>query len=84
MGKSEETKAPKERVYVTFAEKPGLRMITEEDWEKAGVKDHPRTLWGPENDWLIAKEELNLNEEQYARIIRADRNLVEVLRPVEE
>jgi hypothetical protein len=79
----EQKKAAKTKTYVTFPQRPTLRMITEEDWAAAGVKDHPRTIWGPENDWTVAKEHLGLNDEQYARIIKADRMFTEVERVVE-
>lgn len=79
-----EEKQPEERTYVWYAGRPStLRLISAEDWKAAGVKDHPDTLWGPSNNWEIAKEDLNLNEEQYARIILADHNLHEVRRPVQ-
>jgi hypothetical protein len=83
MGKAKEEAAPEERIYVYYAGRPTtLRLISAEEWSAAGVKDHPDTLWGPSNDWEISKEDLGLNEEQYARIILADHNLHEVRRPV--
>lgn len=76
--------APKTRKVVVFIHKPGLRLIQAEDWASAGVKDHAPTLWGPENDWAVAKADLGLNDEQYARIILADRMFREETREVSE
>jgi hypothetical protein len=74
----------KTQTVIKFLGKPGLRLIQAEDWAEAGVKDHAPTLWGPENDWTVAKEDLGLNGEQYARIILADRGLREETITVEE
>jgi hypothetical protein len=69
---------------VRFMDKPGLRMIRAADWEGAGVPDHADTLWGPSNNWIVAKSDLGINEEQYARIILADPNFREEFQDVEE
>lgn len=77
-------KEPKTRTMVVFTQSPTRREITAEDWAAAGVLDHARTYWGPENDWTVAKADLGLNEEQYARIISADPGFREESRPVAE
>lgn len=60
-------------VLVQFTERPGIRLIRAEDWEAAGVKDHADTRWGPENDWTVKRSDIGVNDEQFARIIVADR-----------
>lgn len=64
---------PSERITVRFSERPGLRLISADDWKAAGVPDHADTLWGPSNDWIVDKDDLALTDDQYARIILADR-----------
>jgi hypothetical protein len=74
----------KTRKVVVFDQRPTLRLIRPEDWAEGGVKDHGPTLWGPDNDWTVAKADLGLNEEQYARIILADKWFREETREVSE
>jgi hypothetical protein len=59
---------------VRFIE-PGMRIITRADWAGAGVPDHADTIWADFNNWTIKREDLGLNDEQFDRIIRADRGL---------
>lgn len=80
----EPEQVPAERVIVRFSERPGLRLISARDWEEAGVKDHADTLWGPSNDWIVSKADLGLTDEQYSRIILADRYFREERIQVEE
>ncbi len=85
MPEETEEQPRKTEKVVVFTQRPHtLRMITQEDWEAAGVKDHAPTLWGPENDWTVAKADLGLNGEQYARIILADKWFREEVREIEE
>jgi hypothetical protein len=64
---------PREPVMVVrFREKPGRRLITAGDWAAAGVADHADTWWTFENDWTVKKDDLGLNDEQFARIILMD------------
>jgi hypothetical protein len=62
-----------EEATVRFTEPPGIRLISAEDWAKAGVPDHADTRWDQHNGWCVLKADLGLNEEQFARIILADR-----------
>lgn len=64
---------PEMDITVRFTETPGIRLITAEDWEKAGVPGHAETRWDSNNGWCVLKRDLLLNEEQYSRIVRADR-----------
>lgn len=76
------SKRPSEpRISVEFAERFGIRLISAEDWEKAGVKDHADTRWDQNNNWNVLREDLGLNDEQYNRIIRADRMFREITLP---
>ena len=58
---------------VRFIEVPGVRLIRADDWVAAGVKDHADTYWDANNGWTVKREDLRLNDEQFARIILADR-----------
>lgn len=74
MAKAEEREPEPELVeLVRFNGKPGVRLITAEEWEGAGVKDHPPTYWDVNNDWTVKRSDLGLNDEQYARIVIADK-----------
>jgi hypothetical protein len=75
---------PKTQKVVIFTDRPGLRLIQPEDWAGAGVKDHGPTLWGPANDWTVAKADLGLSDEQYARIILSDRLFREETREISD
>lgn len=57
---------------VRFRGSPGRRLITTEDWAKAGVPDHAETWWNFYNDYTVRIKDLGLNDEQFARIILAD------------
>lgn len=59
--------------YVQFLDNPGIREITEADWNGAGVEGRPKTRWDVHNNWTVKRADLGLNDEQFARIILADR-----------
>ena len=84
MPEQTEEQPKKTEKVVVFTERPTIRLIQAEDWEAAGVKDHAPTLWGPSNDWTVAKADLGLNGEQYSRIILADKWFREETREVVE
>jgi hypothetical protein len=84
---TKEEPQPETYKVVRFTEAPGLRLISKADWEAAGVPDHADTFWGPANDWTVRKADMgDLNDEQYSRIILADRYFREetVTAPVAE
>jgi hypothetical protein len=81
----EEERPPLEREtveVVRFREPPGTRLISAEDWAAAGVPDHSDIRWDQNNNWTVKREDLALNDEQYARIIRADAGFVTEQVPV--
>lgn len=81
-----EAPAPEPQIKVLYAERFGIRLISAEDWERAGVKDHADTRWDHNNDWTVLRSDLGLNDEQYNRLIRADRGFREivVIEPAED
>lgn len=70
----EATPEPESPVIVRFTDRPGIRLITSVEWAKAGVKGHTDTYWRAENNWAVKKDDLELNDEQFSRIIMADPN----------
>jgi hypothetical protein len=59
-------------MVVRFLNKPGIRLITAQNWADAGVPDHADTYWNFANDWTVKRDDLGLNDEQFARIILMD------------
>jgi hypothetical protein len=70
----EKAAGPATEEVVRFMGFPGIRLISAGDWEAAGVKDHADTYWNSDNNWVVKRADLGLNDEQYARIIVADPN----------
>jgi hypothetical protein len=63
---------PEMMEVVRFIE-PGVRIISAQDWEGAGVPDHADSVWSSYNDWVIPRSELGLTSGQFQRIIADDR-----------
>lgn len=64
---------PREPITVVrFRDIPGIRLITRQNWADAGVPDHADTYWNFANNWTVKKDDLGLNDEQFARIILMD------------
>ena len=58
--------------FVRFIGAYNYREITEEQWARAGVPDHPTVTWNSANGWTVPRSDLKLDDEQFARIITAD------------
>ena len=70
--KEEQQPADPEMVENVVFIEPGTRIITANDWEQAGVKGRDDVVWGQHNNWTVPRDKLDLDDDQFNRIIAMD------------